>query len=463
MSLRTQVMRGGTFLVLRQALGMILSLGGVLLLTRILGPKTYGLYSATLNIFVYVQSLSQLGIEIYLVRQKDEEDIKLYHQAFTLLLLLALGGTGISLIGIPLLQEWVRLEGFSDVARVMFLGLPVVLLSQVPLARLERHLDYKHVALIELNGQFVYYLVALPLAFQGAGVWSPAIGWWMQQVITLGLLYWRADYRPRLHWQPDVIKQMLSYSVGYSASSWVWQLRNLVNPLVVGRYAGAEAVGFVALAIRIVEVLSFVKTATWRLSIAALARLQGDRVRLGKAVSECMSLQILALGPLLVFVSWLNPWLIPLLFGQHWLPVIQIYPFIALSYLSNAVFNLHCSVLYVLQRNWEVTAFHLAHIILFAGTALVATSHFNGFVGYGWGEVAALASYAVLHVFVVQHIKSPAYRLPTIWWLALVAALFIYQLGWWSALGLVALFWMPATYQQLKYYIDSLRQAQSER
>ena len=456
-SLRTQVLRGGTFLVIRQGLGVIIGLGGVLLLTRAIGPEKYGLYAACLNIFGYVQSLSQLGIEIFVVRREGEEDSQVYHQAFTLLLLLGLGGMLLSLLGLPLLSQWVRLDGFSSVAGVIFLGLPLVLLSQVPLARLERRLDYKRVAVIELGSQLIYYLVALPLAFQGAGVWAPVAGWCTQQIQTVGLLFLISRYRPRLCWNPDLIKQMLSYSVGYSASSWVWQLRNLVNPLVVGRYAGAEAVGYVALAIRLVEVLSFVKGATWRLSIAALGRLQGDPIRLGKAVSEGMSLQILALGPLLVAASWVSPLILPLLFGDHWLPVIQIYPFIALSYLSNAMFNLHSSVLYVLQKNWEVTAFHVAHIILFAGASLLLVPRLSSIVGYGWGEVVALASYAVIHIFVVRNISSPDYRLPMLWWSASAAALFVYQLGWWSALGLVIIAFLPSTYQQIGYYIKSLR------
>ncbi len=456
-SLRTQVLRGGTFLVIRQGLGVIIGLGGVLLLTRAIGPEKYGLYAACLNIFGYVQSLSQLGIEIFVVRREGEEDSQVYHQAFTLLLLLGLGGMLLSLLGLPLLSQWVRLDGFSSVAGVIFLGLPLVLLSQVPLARLERRLDYKRVAVIELGSQLVYYLVALPLAFQGAGVWAPVAGWCTQQIQTVGLLFVISRYRPRLCWNPDLIKQMLSYSVGYSASSWVWQLRNLVNPLVVGRYAGAEAVGYVALAIRLVEVLSFVKGATWRLSIAALGRLQGDPIRLGKAVSEGMSLQILALGPLLVAASWVSPLILPLLFGDRWLPVIQIYPFIALSYLSNAMFNLHSSVLYVLQKNWEVTAFHVAHIILFAGASLLLVPRLSSIVGYGWGEVVALGSYAVIHIFVVRNISSPDYRLPMLWWSASAAALFVYQLGWWSALGLVVIAFLPSTYQQIGYYIKSLR------
>jgi len=76
------------------------------------------------------------------------------------------------------------------------------------------------------------------------------------------------------------------------------------------------------------EILSFVKIATGRISIATLTRLQGNRERLLKAVSEGMGLQILALGPLLALVSWISPWLIPLVFGSRWLLVVEVYPFI---------------------------------------------------------------------------------------------------------------------------------------
>jgi O-antigen/teichoic acid export membrane protein len=63
MSLRTQVLRGGTYLVLHQGLEVIIRLAGVLLLTRIIAPEQYGIYAATTAIFLYLQLIKQLGIE----------------------------------------------------------------------------------------------------------------------------------------------------------------------------------------------------------------------------------------------------------------------------------------------------------------------------------------------------------------------------------------------------------------
>jgi PST family polysaccharide transporter len=458
MGLRSQVLRGGTYLVLRQGLGVIISFAGVLLLTRVIGPENYGIYAAATAIFLYLQMLSQLGIEVYLVRREGEEELGVYHQAFTLLLLQGFGGMLLALLALPLLDQWVHLEGFRPVAQALFLGLPVVLLTQVPMARLERNLDYKRVALIELLNQVVYYLVAFPMAFRGFGVWALVVGWWVQWLQSLVLLYWSAKYRPQLAWNRDLIEQMLRYSVSFSASIWLWQLRTLLNPLIVGRYAGAEAVGYVALAIRIIDILSFVKAATWRISLATLGRLQGDRTRLVKAVTEGMGLQVLALGPLLVVVSWVLPWLLPLVFGERWLPVVAVYPFIALSNLTNSLFNMHSSALYVLRRNWEVTAFNLAYMLLFVGSAFVLVPRL-GLVGYGWAEVATLGSYIVVHLFLVRHIGNPNYWLAGLWWGACAVALFTHQLGWWAALGMIAVVFLPDTQQRLGGYIQTLRGA----
>jgi O-antigen/teichoic acid export membrane protein len=459
MNLKQQVMSGGFYLALRQGVGMVISLGGVLVLTRLIGPEQYGLYAGTFGVFWYIQTLFQMGIEVYLVRYEGDESAAVHHQAFTLLLGLSFLGVGFAWLGMPLLQQWTNMAGFADVARVMFLALPLVFLAQVPTAILERRLDYQRIAFIELANQVVYYIVALNLAFHGYGVWSAVIGWWVQQVQALILFYAVSRYRPQLRWHQPLILEMLRYGIGYSASTWVWCLRALVNPLLVGHFAGAEAVGFVALASRLAEVLGFVKSATWRIALSALAKFQGDRGRLLRAVNEGMGLQILALGPLLVAFAWVAPWLMPKLFGANWISVVSVFPFIALGNLTNSLFNMHSSALYVLKHNWSVTLYHLLHVLLFGGAAMVFLPRF-GFIGYGWAELAAIGSYAVIHHFLVKSVGTPNYTLPVIWWAAFGAALFVYQLGWWVALGIPIVVVLPATHKKLKEYFVSIRGGQ---
>ncbi|MDD3653295.1 MAG: oligosaccharide flippase family protein [Desulfotomaculaceae bacterium] len=396
MNLRKKVLQGGAYLAVRQGLGLIIGLGGVLLLTRIIGPENYGLYSAALGIVGYMGNLTGLGINVYIVRREAEPGINVYHQAFTLMLITGVSGLLLGIAAMPLLQMWLQNPAFIPPMLIMLLTLPLTAMAGPAMARLERDLNYRLVAALELAGQLIYYGIALSLAYHGKGVWAPVMAFLTGQFFLLTGACILARLTPRPYWSMALIKEMIGYGAGYSASIWVWQLRTLVNPVIVGRYAGPEGVGYVALAIRLVEALSFIKGATWRLSIAAFGRIQGDYFRLKQALEEAMVLQVLALGPLLASFACITPWVLPVLFGERWNAVLYIYPFIAVSYLLNAVFSMHSSVLYVLQRNGEVTWFHIAHVLLFAGGTLLFLPRL-GLIGYGVAELLALLSYLVIH------------------------------------------------------------------
>ena len=431
-SLRDRVLRGGMYLAARQGLGLALHVGGVILLTRAIGPENYGLYAAGLAIATYLFELSQWGVGVYLVRRAGELDVGVLRQASTLLLVLGAVGVAAAQALVPALTGWIGMEGLGPVARVLIAGLPVMLLAAVPLAALERALDYRRVAWIELGALVLFYAVALSFALAGYGAWAPVLGWWAQQLALLVALHVFARYRPGPAWDREQARRMISYGLSFSASMWIWQLRNLVNPLIVGRVLGAEAVGLIALTHQLVRNLGFVMTATWRLSTAALARVQDDARRLVRAVGEGMQLQTLAVGPPLVAFAWLAPFIIAPVFGEEWSGVAVVFPFLALGYLTNALFNLHSSALYVREWNWDVALFHAAHIALFAGFALLLVGRV-GIVGYGLAELAALPSYAVIHAAVRRRYGAPRYAGAALWWAAFALALFPRSLGWWVA------------------------------
>ncbi len=226
--------------------------------------------------------------------------------------------------------------------------------------------------------------------------------------------------------------------------------------MIVGRVVGAEGVGIVALGVQIVTHLSFVAVASWRLSTAALARVQTDVARIAGAVSEGMRLQIVAVGlPLLCF-AWLGPWLVALFFGHAWAPVMTVYPFLALGALASAAFNLHSSALYVRRHNGDVSLFHTAHILLFAGSAWWLVPRV-GIVGYGWAEAVAILGYAVVHEALVRRVAAPAYGAAAALGLALGLALFWRPLGPVSLVGLAAVVLWPGTWRQLGAMWTTLR------
>jgi O-antigen/teichoic acid export membrane protein len=380
----------------------------------------------------------------------------LYQQAFSLLLFLGIAISTIAILSIPLLQLLVRLEGFNQIILVFFCGLPLSLLSKVPLARLERNLDFRRVAMIELMNQLIYLIVAVSLAYKGFGAWAPVAGFWVGEIVVLLVLCRVSRYRPRFFWNWQMVREMVGYGLGYSSSTWVWQLRTLVNPVLVARLLGAEAVGYIAVAVNLIDLVSFIKNATYRLSLAALGRLQESRDRLAQAVSEGMQLQIMALGPFLVAFLWLSPWLIPLVYGPHWLPVLVVLPFIATGTLVNALFNLHASTLYVLHCNWQVTKFHIVAVALFVGGAVVLVSRF-GLIGYGLAELLVLPAYLLLQKYLREEVGTIKYRQAFLWCFPFALSFYFHMLGWWTMIGLVGLFLRKSTWTDIANLKKSFR------
>lgn len=427
-SLREKAIKGGAFLLVRQAVGIVISVVGVLLVTRIIGPRQYGFFAAGAGIVTFLYMLGTWGLDACLLRKTEDPEEKEFHQAFTLLVLasvaLAFGVIGLRHV----VAGFLKMPEESPILFVLALGIPLNLLTVPAVVKLDRDLNFKQVAINELTSQLGYYIVAVPLAFRGAGAWAPVAGFLTQQTSLLTLSYWTAKYRPGLHWEGRLIKQMLGYGLGYSSSIWVWQLRRLVNPLIVGRFAGAEAVGYVAVCIRIAGVMSFAKGTAWRLAMPAFAKLGGDIARLRNGITEGMRFQAVAVGFPLASFTLLAPFLIPLGFGNHWTSAVKIFPFIALSYLTNAMFNMHSSVLYMLSKNWQVTWFHIVHIVLFAGSAAFLVPRL-GFVGYGWAEVVAFLSYPVIHLLITRAVGNPSYGAPVIWYATCVFAIVLGAIG----------------------------------
>jgi len=434
-SLRTQVMRGGAYLTLRQAAGTTVNVVGVVLLMRTIGPGEYGVYAAAAGLLAALQLVAQMGVGVFLVRAEQGDREEVQQVSSTLLLGSGVAGVLLGAATLPLVERWTRMEELSAVALVVYATLPLSNLAQVPMARLERRLDYRRVALIELAGQLLYFGVALPLAFAGGGAWAPVAGYVSQQVLLWIAMHVAAAYRPRLHWDRAAVGEILAYGAGFTGSIALYQLRKLVNPLVVGRYLGPAAVGIVAVTIQVVTHLAFVSVATWRLSMAALARVQGDRDRLRRAVSEGMRLQTLAVAPFLIAFAWLAPAVVPLILGRAWNEIALVYPFLAVAGLTNALFNLHSSALYVIERNGAMALFHVAHTGLLAGAALLLVPRM-GLIGYGVAELVTLASYALLHRLTARSIGSPAYAQTLAIASGVAVALTWPWIGGWSAAGL---------------------------
>lgn len=433
MSLRAKVLSGGVYLTLRRGAGMALGVIGALYITNIVGPGNYGLFTSVMGVLGYLQQMGHLGIHIYLIRELKEDSPSVAYQAFWL----GLGWSLVLALGAALLlwgagHYWVRTQGFVPVSLTMVAFLPCTVLTAIVNALLERQLDYKRVATIELLSLSCYYLVGIPLAWKGYGVWALVGGWIAQQVVALLGALWFTGFRPHWVWNRQMVRAIVQYGVSYSISNWLFHLRNLIPAFVVLPLAGREVAGYIGLARRMVELLSFAREATSRLALPALATLREDKSKMLRAINEGMCLHTLGVSVFYVPAALLLPLLVERAFKAEWNPQVigLLFAFIASNYLVQGVFMLHSSALYAYKYNWTVALTNLSYfLLLLVGAALLLP--YWGALGYGLALVATLPSFLILHRASVRLIGRPDYRVALLWLGGFSAAIFAPALSFW--------------------------------
>lgn len=446
MSLRARAIKGGSALLLRQGAGLFLGLASLLFVTRIIGPEQYGIYAIVSGLTSFTFSVAHLGIGTYLVRARNVTSAD-FDLAFSFLTLV---GAGLLALAYPLglfVEAYTKIDGLAKPTTIMLAFMPLQLWSVVWSSYLERSLKFEEVAVAEVGGSLVNLFFAVLLAWSGWGFWAPLWGFVISRFVMCAIYSVFSQFMPKLTWDTAGLKRMLSYSLAYSLSMWVWQARLLVNPLIVAPLAGSQAAAYVALTVRVVEALSFAKSAAWRLSIAMLAKVQEHPERIGHAVEEGMKLQTLAMAPFLLAFAVFGAWPVTVLLGPEWLRILSLFPFVALAYLVNGVFSLHSSALYVIGNNWGVAKFHLAHITLLFLTAALASPRF-GSLGYGIAECIAIFAYWVVHREFASIFGAPRYGQALFWLGGFAAGLFYYHLGWISLAPLTLL--VPAIWRETR-------------
>lgn len=448
--LRKRVLQGSAYLTIRNGVSVLLSLVGSVLVTRIVGPDSYGLFMAASSIFAYLNTLISPGVVAYLIREQSSESVEQYHLAFWWLL--GLGSVMTALAsGVVLVLSAISEQDASFVlmAVLLFIWLPVAQISAVPQAILERDLDYRGLATVQIAAQVGTYALTIPLAQLGLGKWALVAGFWAGQTIQAVGYYAKARYYPRWHWSSAQWKQMWHYSFSRALAGWIYNLREITPSLILFPLAGERAMGYYALADRLIKMMGFLYNAFGGVSFAAFARIQHDRARFTKAIQETIQYLVAFLGATLsvfgavvgVIVSWF--------LGAKWdaVTIQQLCIIMASRVLITTASGIQTQALYVVGQNWLRVRASIVFIITFIMLNWLVLSRAPvAYIPFLFAIVDLLAHIPV-YVYDIygtrRYIGRLDYRLILIWLAAAHAALLAPLISYWLYAVAIALLVHP--------------------
>lgn len=314
-----RAVRGGLALGTRQVLVQGANLLGFVVLARLLGPAELGTVVIALFVQTAVTSLASLGLGTSLVRLPDEPDDDDARAVLATQHLVAIPLAVACWLAAPAVAAVaLRPPGDAVVLRAVAIAVALLPLQTVPLARLERRLDFARVAHVEVGQALAYNGVAVALVWAGAGLRGVASAL-VARALAGALLATRAAPW-RIGWRLDAtrVRPLLRFGVPLQAVAWMSVVKDGLSPMLVGLTAGAAAVGLIEWAQALATYATVALMVLQRVYVPAFARVQHDQAALGRLVGHAVLAANAVAAPIAVVTLVLFAPLVDLVFGVRW-------------------------------------------------------------------------------------------------------------------------------------------------
>ena len=318
--LRQRAVRGVLWNAVEKWSVRLSTLIGFVVLGNLLTPEAFGVVALAMTFISLLTTVTDAGFAAYLIqlrRLTDASTSTAFYTSSAMALVLA----GILAAAAPLISGWLDTPELERVIPALAVALVIAGLSSVPATLLRRELRFKELAVRQVAATVLSVAVAVGLALAGAGVWALVGQTLVRSVVALVVLWATSDFRPRRLFDRTEARAMTSYG----SKSVVVHLGNQVNSegqtFLIGALAGPVALGYWAIASRLVNVVVEVCTSIiGTVANPVFARLQGDGQRLARALGTAMALAALVTVPVLVCLSLTSREVVPAVFGSQWVP-----------------------------------------------------------------------------------------------------------------------------------------------
>lgn len=330
--------RAVPYLVTRQVVAQGLTIATGVLLSRWLSPAEFGAFAVIVLLHAVVSAGVGPGLAMGLVREAREPDAEAERGAFTLALVVAAVVAALLWAGAGAFAR-VFETGPDGASAMWMLGAAALVAAwqAVPVALLERRLDYRGVAIVEVTQACVFHAVTIALVLGGHGVAGLGVALVARAVAGVLLASLRCRWRPGLAWRGPTARRVRRFGVPFQSATVVNLAKDASTPLLVGLLAGPAAVGQVAWAQMLAGFPAMAAGILQRLLLPAFARVQDRPAALGLMVEGALTALQLVAAPLAVFSLVLIDPLVDVVFGAQWRPAVPVFALLWVANLPAAI------------------------------------------------------------------------------------------------------------------------------
>lgn len=292
-----------------------------IILARLLSPSDYGMVGM-LAIFIAISNtfidggLGSALIQKSAPTQRDYSTVFYWNIIFAIILYCIL------FICAPVIENFYdNIKGLSKILRVQGIILILNSLSTIQFNQLRKQMNFKKLANINIASALISIVVAIVLAYYGAGVWAL-----VYQQIALSasnaLIMWICcSWKPSGAMSIASIKELFSFGSFIMLSSLVNTISVNINGLLIGKFFSSSTLGYFTQAKKLEDVSSLGLLSTVeQVTYPMLVEVKDDHKKMAIVLTKFTSALMAISMPLLYALAIMAAPVIVLLYSDKWLP-----------------------------------------------------------------------------------------------------------------------------------------------
>lgn len=390
MSTKSQIFKGVIWTTIESWGSRFITFFVFFTLARLLDPKDFGLIAIASVFTAFVQIFLDQGLGTAIVQRQNLEPEHLDSAFWTNV------GTGIVLtvLGIALsvpVSLFFRQPELVPVIRWLSLGLLINSFGSVQEALFQRDLNFKLISVRSIIATLVSGVAGVAMALGGYGVWSLVVQQLTNTFIRVLVLWLSSSWRPRLIFSRSHFQDLFGFGINLLGVKIFQFANSRADSLVVGYFFDSTALGYYAVAKRLADILlDLFSHVISRTMVPILSKLQEEDHQFRKTFYLATSLTFLTAFPCFMGLAVLAPSIVPVVYGEKWLPSVLTLQTLAIAYLMQAIYYSHVNVLTAKGKtDWQIKLVALSSVLSLTGFL----------VGTRWG-VNGVAAAQIVQGFV---------------------------------------------------------------
>lgn len=401
------------------------------LLTRWVSPVHFGTYTLAYAIVAGSSILANFGLAKAFLHRAPESHDEDQAAATHFTLQAAFAG-----IWCALLIACTLLFAEGALRTALLVITPAVfgiLLTETPRYVLIRRVVHRRLAILAFSNIILTTGVALPLAWQGAGLWALLVTDVVSLMVHVIVLFgWRPVWKPRLGWSPRSVRYFLRFGSKNMLADLSAQLIDRLDDIWTGVYLGSTPLGYYSRAYAFAgHPRRLLSGPIQAVAGGTYAELKGDRARLSQAFFRVNAMLVRA-GFLVAGMLYLiMPEFIHLFLTETWRSILPAFRLLLIFMLLDPIRRTVADLYVAVGRPGRIVQAYAIQLVVLL-TGLYALGSLWGIAGVAIAvDVMLVAGVAFLLRGARRYVDYSLRRLLLIPALALACAIAIPYLAFW--------------------------------